>query len=111
MRLLLGFFFSALLFSSAYALPFLPVGGKIIFVYECACSGGYAILVGPPRGGIFLVQTGISRVYRWWALVPGANVVGRAIPGGVCSAGTAACFPIPVQGTILQIGSSLPSPK
>jgi len=90
---------------STYGLTRVPVGGKIFAKYECACSGGFVIFVGPPRPGVFLIQPGVSRLFKGFSPVVGAWVVGNAIPGGVCSALSTVCFPISIQGTIRNLGT------
>ncbi len=62
-------------------------------------------MVGTPRPGLFLYQFGVSRVYRNFALIPGVNVVGVAMSGGVCTIPPAE--PIPAEGTIISVGTSL----
>ena len=91
-----------------YGLSSLGFGGRILFVRECACSGGWAITVGPPKPGVFLFQPPISQVYLYGQIFrPGAWSLGSYTPGGVCSALATECFPIPVLGTINKVGTSI----
>ena len=80
-------------------------GGRILDVEYC-CNG-VAITVGPPSPGVYLFDD-TSTLYPYYNVFsPGPNVVGSAIPGGVCEdIGLLECLPVPVLGTIVQVGTS-----
>ena len=81
----------------------LPFGGRISNVLFC-CNG-LTIAVGPPRPGVFLFTFG-SILHAYYNIFqPGPWVLGLANPGGVCLT-LPFCFPMPVEGTIVRVGTS-----
>ncbi|PIP86341.1 hypothetical protein COV42_01945 [Candidatus Campbellbacteria bacterium CG11_big_fil_rev_8_21_14_0_20_44_21] len=78
-------------------------GGKITFATPCL-NGGVALVVSPPSSGVFLFQTGRSKLYKEFMLRPGVSVVGNYSFGGFCL--LTPFFGIPVQGTVRNIGTS-----
>lgn len=89
------------------AFPF-AFGGPILAVDECTCSGGWRIVVGPPRPMDLLYQPGISILFPFYNIfVPSTFVLGTYVPGGFCSRGTTACTGLPVLGTITMVGTSI----
>lgn len=91
-------------FIAAFPLAF---GGPILAVDECTCSGGWRIVVGPPRPMDLLYQPGISLLFPFYNIfVPSTFVLGIYVPGGFCSRGTTACTGLPVLGTITMVGTS-----
>lgn len=113
MKKILFSFAIALLFVSTYMsrssaqLINPPFGGRVIAILPCTCTGGFAILLGFPRPGFYLFQSGISRLYKNFIILPGSQVLGNAVVTGVCLTALA-CVPIPTIGTILKVGTSLP---
>ncbi len=88
------------------ALPFV-FGGPILAVDECTCSGGWRILVGPPRPMDLLYQPPISTLFSFYNIfTPGPFALGTYIPGGYCSRGTTFCTGSNVAGTIILVGTS-----
>lgn len=84
---------------------FVPFGGRIITAIpgvDCV-----AIIIGPPKPGIYVFRWGISILYMWWnILTPGNLVLGTAtIP--------VPCFmsyvpPVFIVGLfIIRVGTSL----
>ncbi|MCC6290678.1 hypothetical protein IT398_01240 [Candidatus Nomurabacteria bacterium] len=85
------------------ATPF-TFGGMIEEVEYC-CNG-VAVTIGPPSPGVFMFDE-TSQLYSHYNIFsPGPNVVGSAIPGGVCKKLFFECFPSPTFGTIVQVGTS-----
>lgn len=88
---------------SAYAI--VGFGGKIIKSFPCL--NGVYLLVSPPVGGSFLFPYG-AKLYPHFQLRPGVWVLGIFAPGGVCLVPSFfGVTPIPVQGTILFLGTSM----
>jgi hypothetical protein len=105
-------------FSSAQAISLVsqPFGGRVIFTVPCTC-GPYPgsmvnILSGPSWGG-WLYAPGISQLKKDFLVnVPGAWLLGSAtrVPS-ICLIGfPPACIPapVPVRGTMLEVGTSRP---
>ena len=62
-----------------------PFGGRILEVRFCTCSLGFVLKIGPPRGGDFLYQPGVSRLFAFFRiLVPGMWTLGLAGPPAPC---------------------------
>lgn len=51
--------------SSVYAFLPGPFGGQIIGIRPCINFSAWQVIVGPPAGGSFIFQTGISRPYLY----------------------------------------------
>lgn len=88
----------------------IPFGGFVSFVEWCSCSGNAIVTVGPPRGGRFLYQPGATQVFEFFQIPRvGVWLLGNYSPGsGVCLQGAGKiCIPIPHQGTITIVGTSL----
>lgn len=67
----------------AQALPGLlnPFGGPILAITVCAVpAAGLLLSIGPPRGGDFLYIPGISRLFLFFSIRPGAWTLGLAGP-------------------------------
>ncbi|TAL48829.1 hypothetical protein EPN83_03505 [Patescibacteria group bacterium] len=96
----------ALSLGSAAARTF---GGRILAVIGCN-AGGSAVLVGPPKPGLFLYQPPASTLYNRKNLTPVRWVLGNYTPGGVCVITIGGLIPtpvaLPIQGTISKIGTS-----
>lgn len=67
-------FFTALVFLAIFSAGFIPAnaqtsalspfGGRIIYMQPCLYPfGGFYIRLGPPKGGSFIYQLGLSRSY------------------------------------------------
>ena len=96
-KIIVALMFSSLLIIGALgarkilALSIIPFGGQIEQVQFC-CNGGVLLQVGPPRSGLFLFQSGVSRLYAYWQIYrTGAWVLGTANPGGVCATAASEC--------------------
>lgn len=90
----------------------LSFGGRVVSIIPCTCQiGGIAIYVAmpkPPYVGMFLWQLPITRPYLWYVPYPKVAILGNYIPGGICMVGAPpVCVPIPLLGTITQVGTSL----
>ncbi|GEM_PF-3634669 len=84
----------------------LTFGGMISVAIPCTCSPGIGLIVGPPKGGIFLLSP-TSKLHANMKPIPGSWVLGDYSPGGICLQVGTPCFPFPVvQGTIGKIGTS-----
>jgi hypothetical protein len=101
-----------ILISTVFLFLALPVsaqnalGGRILFSLPCT-NGGFALTVGPPKGGIFLYQLGVSTLYREYQLRPGPWALGSFSYGGICVVGVPPFgFPLFTLGTIKKIGTS-----
>ncbi len=100
---LIGFSYWHTNFVQAVSTPLL-LGGKIIWVDYC-CNG-INLTVGPPNPGRFLFTTG-STLYEYFNIYEaGPWVLGTASPGGFCLNPLLFCAPVPVDGTIIQVGTS-----
>jgi hypothetical protein len=76
----------------------------------CSASCGYAgftyVIVGPPKGGAFIVTPATKR-YSKGRIQTGSWVLGDYSPGGSCSMRVGKyCVPVQSQGYITQIGTS-----
>jgi len=104
--LFIGFLLLALT-SSFFVFPgeasALSLGGRILATFPCT-SGGFLVVVGPPKPGFFLFQGGISQLHRYYRPIPPAWSLGNYKTGGVCVVGL---ITVPVQGTIQSLGTSL----
>lgn len=81
-------------------------GGRIGSITVCTCSVGEALGIGPPRGGSLLLAPG-SRIYANSRIAPGMWVLGDYSSGGICLVRAGKyCYPVPVKGTIIKIGTS-----
>lgn len=69
------------------------------------CTNGLLLTIGSPRGGLFLLPP-TAKIYAHYGIVPTVWTLGLFTPGGVCTIGL---LQIPVVGTIINIGVSLPS--
>lgn len=107
--LLLGVIIFLIIFWPRPTQAFWPFGfgGRILMVIPC--SNGSLFTVGPPRGGLFMLMPGITKVYSYYQLRPGPWSLGAYYPGGICVApfGCVLCPPIPALGTMINIGTSL----
>ena len=85
-----------------------PFGGRIIFSMPCTCGYGTLVVLGPPRGGMYIYYPGSSTLYRNYNIFhSGPAGLGMANPTtGTCLiyAGTT-CFTINAP-VMWGIGSS-----
>lgn len=89
------------------AQAFLPVGGRILNVFEC-CNG-LMLTLGTPTPGTYLYTWGTPLYPLYNVTIPGPNVLGRAIPGGACINPYTiipCVVPIPTTGTFVYLGTS-----
>lgn len=84
-------------------------GGQIGGTIQCTCTGGHVMTVGPPRPGTFYLAPGYSQVFEYGQTKrPGAWVLGTYTPASPCLKRVGRfCVPIPHQGNIQLIGTSL----
>ena len=90
-----------------------PFGGRSLAVRYCTCSGGVAVLINdlkiPYTGPKWLLfQPGVSRLYPFYQIYRvGVWTLGLWRPGGICLywAGKS-CAYLPVQGTMVMVGTS-----
>lgn len=87
----------------------LPFGGRQTNVVLCTCSFGAVVTVGPPRGGVFLYQPGLSQTYSFYQIPRvGPWLLGLYGPPGSCLIFSGkGCAPVFHQGTITIVGTSL----
>jgi len=88
-----------------------PLGGVIVLPYFCPCSMNVAFTVVGPRPGWFTYEFGLSTLFAWWNLRPGAWILGTYWPGtGYCGYVIPSppwCVYIPTMGTVVMAGTSL----
>jgi hypothetical protein len=57
---------------------------------------------------MFLWQPPLTKPYRWYFPYPSTAILGNYVFGGVCLTGAPPyCVPVPLMGTITQVGNSL----
>jgi len=82
----------------------IPFGGKILASYECTCSGGWLIYFWDNTTHLPIPMTfqfGASRLNANFNIFkPLTSILGSAVPGGVCSIGSASCFTVPSVMTV-----------
>ena len=87
-------------------------GGRILYATVCTCSvGSLGILVGPPRGGLFIFQPGVSILSAFYNIFrPGPWVLGTATGVAPCmQVRGPSCVPdtvVPAGLVILRGGTS-----
>lgn len=86
-----------------------PFGGRVLSIVPCPCSGNSVLIIGPPKGGRFVIDFGTRR-YLNYAPVPGRWVLGLADAYAPCLQFIlVGCAPIPgIEGgsRIRMIGTS-----
>lgn len=65
---------------AAAAFNFGLLGGPIKKIVACTCSGSQLLTIGPPRSGDFIFQPGTSRLFSFWSIKVGSNVIGLSAP-------------------------------
>ncbi len=80
-----------------------PFGGRIIAVTPCI--NGLMVILGPPTPMRLMYPIGAVSFPYGPPRTPGQWILGKAVPGGVCTLGI--FIHIPTAGTILFQGSSL----
>jgi len=81
-------------------------GGRILWTFPCT-NGGLALVIGPPKGGLFLYQLGVADLYREYQVRIVPWVLGNYTSGGVCVVGVPPFgFTLYTKGTIHPIGTS-----
>lgn len=82
----------------------IPFGGNIIMSYECACSGGWYVLVFDKKTLVptpLVFQMGVSRLNANYNIfTPRTSLLGSYTPGGICLKGRKSCNNEFVAGTI-----------
>ena len=89
-----------------------PFGGKVVMIIPCTCQAtGIAVYVAmpiPPYFGMFLWQPPFTRPYLYYFPYPKVSIAGNYVVGGICAVGVPPyCYPVPVFGTMTQVGTSL----
>lgn len=56
------------------------LGGPIKKIVVCTCSGSQLLTIGPPRSGNFIFQPGTSKLFSFWSIKVGSNVIGLSAP-------------------------------
>lgn len=84
-------------------------GGRNYWVDYCTCSYGIRVTIGPPRPAVLWFAPGMSRLYMYYTIYsPGPWTLGTYTSGGSCYQRVGKyCRPLPVQGTINIVGTSL----
>ena len=81
-----------------------PFGGPILVTYECACTGGWLIVLYDQSKKIpipLTFQFGLSELKANYNIfTPGAQTLGTNIIGGWCSPASTECAGFPTAGTI-----------
>ena|SRR3989344_804443 len=87
---------------------FTNFGGPVLVSIFCICSANFWTFIGPPKGGVFMYQPGITQLFAWWAILqPGAWTMGAFFPFGTCVQYIGiACVPLPAEGTMALVGTS-----
>lgn len=113
-RLLLSLLISVLIFGGfpifTNALGFgIPFGGRILSVTYCTCSFSLMVSVGPPRGGTFIYQPGLSRLYSYYRIFSsGPWVLGTATGNSTCLIYSGnSCVPVGAGLVMRLVGTSL----
>ena len=77
-------------FAHAQATPLLSFGGSILAITPCLYPfTGYHIVLGPPKGGSFIYQVGLSFSYlNGPPRRPGQWLLGMSAPGIRCATGS-----------------------
>ena len=78
-------------------------GGRVISSTPCLDGATTLIVVGPPRPGAFAYVQNSVILYNKKMPIQNRWVIGSYIPGGAC---VTPAGPVPLQGTIRQIGTS-----
>ncbi len=105
--LVFGFIFAPI-FAEAEVPIAKPFGGPILFTYECACSGGWLVVVQDqsimtPTPLTF--QFGVSMLRANYNIfTPAVQTLGSYTPGGICLMGSSLCTGFPTVGTITPPG-------
>ena len=82
-------------------------GGKILTVIPCTCTRSLLLIVGPPKGGLFLYVPGLSRLYQNFSLIPGRWILGTSIGKAPCLTGfPPVCIPTGSGAIIRKIGTN-----
>src|SRR3989344_6513863 len=88
-------------------------GGIMTVVQFCTCNGGHIISVGPPRPGRFYYAPGTSKLFQYGQITrSGVWVLGTysgmtPCLGSVQVKKGTQCVPVPHQGNIDIVGTSL----
>lgn len=96
--------------------PFLDFSGIFVaFLPVCINGALVTVLVPVPIVVLFpyVPITPLVPVFKLWGPIPGAATAGSFLPGGLCLIpipnpfGLKLFFPLPVLGTLVQIGTTL----
>jgi hypothetical protein len=93
----------------AQTAPFIPFGGRSLFVVPCTCTPGFFLVgVGLPRPGAFMYGPN-TLLYSQYNIFPPAWQLGRALPTTIpCLVYTGSgCVPVGVGFPVVQVGTSL----
>lgn len=85
-----------------------PFGGRILFAYECTCSGGWLMVVYDTTIKLPLpitFQFGYSMIRANYNIfTPAAQTLGTYTIGGICLMGSSSCTGFPTAGTVTPFG-------
>lgn len=97
----------------------IPFGGPILFSYECACSGGWFMLIYDQFTHLpipMVFQFGVSMPRANYNIyTPAVQTLGTYTPGGICLVASLGCNGFATPATVSPIGlpgigtSALPS--
>ena len=84
-------------------------GGRILAVQYCTCSFNLLLYIGPPSGGSFIYQPGISTLYKYYRVFSGGPwALGTSVGTGTClQFAVFGCVSTGFGSIIRKIGTSL----
>jgi hypothetical protein len=119
--------FAVLLALSFFVLPVFNASAKLVMwkvppradfsgkfvAYKPVCTNGALVVVTTPATLLLLLPYHpipfwpVVPYFKLWGPIPGVNTAGNFVPGGVCLVPSpTGVTPVPVMGTIYQIGTS-----
>lgn len=86
-----------------------PFGGLNLNTWFCSCSMNFRIVVGPPVGGIYMYQPGVTVLYPYFMVLrPGAWLLGLWGPPVACVEFVGkACAPTGAFPLMIIVGTSI----
>lgn len=86
----------------------IPFGGPILASYECACSGGWFMLIYDQKTHLpipMVFQFGYSMMRANYNIfTPSVQTLGSYTPGGICLLASWDCAGFFTQGTVSPVG-------
>lgn len=106
--LLFTFIFSLTIPHRAYAQINNAFGGRILFTIPCTCSLSLLLVIGPPKGGLFLYIPFVSTLHEYYTPRAGVWALGTARGRSQCLQYVGVtCTSIGSGSIIRRIGTSL----